>query len=202
MTDKQSRILLYGGSFNPPGLHHKRIAEKLVTLYDKVIICPCGNRSDKSTLSLAPLINRCEMVSMTFAGLKKLTIDSFDLERDTFTPTYQLQIRWKTRYPEAEIWHMVGSDLIVGGGLGISQIQQTWRRGLELWQNLNFLVLERINYPFSLADLPPKSKMLDLKITKCSSTKIRQRLNQGKKISNLVSPDVADYIKEHELYIK
>ena len=43
------RIAVFGGSFNPPGKHHRLIAELLAKDFDKVLVVPCGPRPDKAT---------------------------------------------------------------------------------------------------------------------------------------------------------
>jgi nicotinic acid mononucleotide adenylyltransferase len=50
MNDK--RIVIFGGSFNPPGLHHRKLAMALAERFDQVIILPCGSRPDKETSGL------------------------------------------------------------------------------------------------------------------------------------------------------
>ena len=41
------RIAVFGGTFNPPGLHHRAIAIELSKHFDEVVIVPCGPRDDK-----------------------------------------------------------------------------------------------------------------------------------------------------------
>ncbi|MDB6137426.1 MAG: ppnK, partial [Verrucomicrobiaceae bacterium] len=60
------RIALFGGSFNPPGLHHQRIALALLARFDEVLVVPCGPRSDKSSTNMLPPVYRAAMTGMAF----------------------------------------------------------------------------------------------------------------------------------------
>ena len=47
------KIGIFGGSFNPPGKHHRDIVEKLSDFFDEIIIVPCGGRPDKNFYNVA-----------------------------------------------------------------------------------------------------------------------------------------------------
>src|SRR3972149_1858278 len=102
----QKRVAIYGGSFNPPGVHHRAVVEALLDRFDEVRVVPCGPRPDKEVSNDIDPIHRATMLDMTFRGLNRVSVDLFDLEQAVFTRTHELE----TRYQEAgEIWHAVGS---------------------------------------------------------------------------------------------
>ena len=190
------RIALFGGSFNPPGLHHRHLAAALTQHFDTVLVVPCGPRGDKATTNLLPPIFRAALADMAFAGLAKVEVDLFDLEQDQFTRSHELEKRYTSR---GEIWHVVGVDLIQGGAQGQSQIQLTWEKGTHLWQHSRFLVLHRHGYVFDHADLPPNSQVLEVDVPGASSD-IRDRLARGKDVSDLLAPRAHAYILRYGLY--
>lgn len=192
----QKRIAVYGGSFNPPGLHHWYIAAELQKLFDLVIVVPCGPRPDKLTTNDIETVARATMVDMAFAGLDKVRVDLFDLEHSTFTRTHALEERYAE---EGEVWHVVGTDLIVGGGADASQIHRSWWSGPELWQRLNFAVMQRPGYEVDPADLPPHHRLIPCEASGASS-KIRELVLQRKPSTHLVVPRVAEYIERYGLY--
>lgn len=196
----QMRIAILGGSFNPAGIHHRRIAEKLTEKFDKVIIVPCGMRVDKPSANTISHNDRKEIVKRGFAGLDRLEIDNYDLDKNTYTPTYLLDKRYREQYPQAQIWHVVGGDIIIGGRNHDSQIHRIWKRGPEIWHELNFCVIVRPGYPIESFDLPPSTELLELDNLYGSGTMIRDRFAEGDPIEDLVTPEVASYIKEHKLY--
>jgi nicotinate (nicotinamide) nucleotide adenylyltransferase len=197
----QPQIAVYGGSFNPPCLHHQTIAEKLAAEFDKVIIVPCGDsRSDKDSVKAVSNSDRAIMVNIGFSGLPNSEIDLSDLENNVYTPTYLLEERYAAKYPEAEIWHVVGSDLIVGGRDKNSQIQTTWKNGQEIWQNLKFCIIARPGYELAVNDLPPVSRIYEIPRIYGSGTIVREKIANHEYPDALLDGAVYDYIKAHNLY--
>lgn len=190
------RIALFGGSFNPPGLHHRQIAARLAREFDTVLVIPCGPRSDKTTTNLLPPVFRAALANMAFEGLSNVEVDLFDLEQDHFTRSHELDKRYAAR---GEVWHVVGIDLILGGSRGQSQIQLGWEQGAWLWHNARFAVLHRHGYAFDSSDLPPHSQVIEIDIPGASS-EIRDRLARGKDVSDLVSSRPLAYIQRYGLY--
>ena len=190
------RIALFGGSFNPPGIHHQRIAAALSERFDTVLVVPCGPRGDKSATNLLPPVFRAAMADMAFAGMDKVEIDLFDLEQERFTRSHALGSRYASR---GEVWHVVGVDLVKGGARGQSEIQRTWEKGTELWQSARFVVLKRPGHRFDPADLPPHHELIELDVPGASSD-IRQRIIKGEDVSALVAPHPLAYIERYSLY--
>ena len=190
------RIALFGGSFNPPGLHHLAIAEALSSRFDRVIVIPCGPRSDKSATNLLPPVYRAAMADMTFGALPKVEVNLFDLEQERFTRTHELDSRFSS---EGEVWHVVGVDLIKGGATGTSEIQKSWEHGPQLWNQARFVVLTRPGYRLKKADLPPNSELIELEIRGASSD-IRSRLAKGEDVADLVAARPLAYIQRYGLY--
>lgn len=100
------RIAIFGGSFDPPGLHHYEIAKALSEEFDKVIIVPCGPRPDKVSTNDVEAIHRATMVDLTFRNLKNVEVELFDLENATFTRTHHLEEKFSQ---EGELWHVIGT---------------------------------------------------------------------------------------------
>lgn len=191
------KIALFGGSLDPPGMHHCKIVIAVRGSCDKVIVVPCGSRPDR-TAEYARSIHRARMVEMTFGRLAGVEIDFFDIDNATFTPAIELEERY---YLQGEIWHVVGSDWIIGGREGKSVIQTDWRRGEELWQNSRFLIIERAGFGITTSDLPEHHGIFLMGLCG-SSSQIRARVANGLSIGGLVVPEVESYIYEHGLYLK
>jgi NAD+ synthase (glutamine-hydrolysing) len=198
--ESKTRIALWGGSFNPAGRHHQEIADRLSKEFDHVFIIPCGNtRPDKALVSNN---DRAIIANIAFGSFSNTELDHYDLIHNVYTPTYLLEERYTTKYPDAEIWHVIGSDLIIGGSEGNSQIQKNWVNGLEVWQNLKFCIISRPGYPLTGKDMPPNHyiNLLSSEIFG-SSTEIREKLKNNLDVSNLIDDSVLTYIKDHKLYI-
>jgi NAD+ kinase len=187
-------IAIFGGSFDPPGLHHRFIAEELTKYFDQVIVIPCGPRPDKTT-TVDP-VHRAAMVDATFRGIKNVEVELFDLENATFTRTHQLEERFRNH---GELWHIIGTEWVYGGSQGKSAIELSWERGSEVWQELQFAIITRQGFDYDPKDLPPKHKLLNLKFVG-SSEKIREEMFRHRSINRLVTFEVEHYIKRYGLY--
>jgi len=190
------RIALFGGSFNPPGLHHRVIAQRLAREFDQVRIIPCGPRPDKPVTDSIPAVYRAALADLTFGDLPKVRVDLFDLEQATFTRNHALQTRYEA---EGQVWHVVGGDLVAGGGAGKSLIQRTWEKGEALWAKAHFAVLTRPGYVINPADLPPQSMRFEIE-EHGSSTLIRDHLSHGQAVAGLLAPCAQAYIQRYGLY--
>ena len=199
---KNVRIALLGGSYNPPHKAHKEIARILTTLFDLVVVIPCGTRLDKASTNIIDLSHRMNMVKIAFEDLEKVEIDFYDMENNVFTPTYLLQEKYQKLYPDAEIWHVIGEDIVAGGCRMKSEIHRVWDHGSEIWQNLNFAVLTRLGYGARPDDLPPHREVIQLSGLIGSGTEVRRRVMNNEPIGDLVDPKIREYIIKHRLYQK
>ncbi|TDU69348.1 nicotinate (nicotinamide) nucleotide adenylyltransferase [Prosthecobacter fusiformis] len=190
------RIALFGGSFNPPGQHHSVIAQRLASEFDQVRVIPCGPRPDKPVTDSIPAVYRAALADLTFGNLPGVTVDLFDLEQASFTPNWDLQSKYEG---QGEVWHVVGGDLITGGGTGQSLIQRTWKNGQELWESARFVVLTRPGYVIEPSDLPPNSLVFETDVPG-SSTLIRENLSKGRSVEGLLAPRAQAYIGRYGLY--
>jgi NAD+ kinase len=189
------RLAIFGGSFNPPGVHHSMIAQRLAERFDEVIVVPCGPRPDKPvTHDVAP-IYRATMVDMTFRRLVKVRVELFDLEASSFTPQHELEGRFAK---DGEVWHVVEAAWLVGGAEGRSQIQAEWQRGRELWSSSRFAVLQKREEPLDSRDLPSRHEVFELPHS--PEPRIRDKVFNHQPIEGLVTPEVAAYIERHRLY--
>lgn len=198
----KERVVIVGGSMNPPHIPHQLIAMELTKYFDHVYVIPCGFRGDKPTTNEIPIHHRMEMCKIAFGNIPNVTLDLSDLENNVFTPTYLLQYKYQKLHPHAEIWHLIGQDLVAGGCRNESEIQREWHKGQDIWENLNFLVITRPGYGARISDLPPHSEVIEIEGLVGSGTLIRRRISEGKPIDGLVDPDVIRYIEENGLYKK
>jgi NAD+ kinase len=196
-SNQMKTICIFGLSANPVGIHHKKIVEALALEFDEVRVIPCGGRPDKSATNQIDPLHRAAMCDISFSGIPNVVVEYFDLENDKFTRDWELYEKYKSL---GNIWFAVGSDMIVGGKDGKSVIQKLWEKGEELWQQRNFVVLKRQGYEFTLDDLPPHSRVLNI-VTSGSSTEIRQRIQNSIPYQDLVERKVAEYLWRHKVYL-
>lgn len=192
-------IAVFGGSFNPPGIHHRQIVQALSQHFDLVLVVPCGFRPDKAGSEFVSPEDRKNMLELTFGDLPKVKIDYMDVDSIFYTRTIDLDRKLREKY-DGIITHAVGSDLVRGGAIGESEIQKSWFRGTELWETFPFVVVTRKNMEVTRDDLPRNSEVIDL-IVPGSSTEVRLKIKRGESIEGLVVPSVSKYIHENSLYL-
>lgn len=194
------RIAVYGGSFNPPGRHHRAISERLRSVFDRVIIVPSGARESKPGIFRVPAEHRKAMVALAFASVANVEFDYTDLDQGIFTPTVDLESRYRKRWPEAEIWFVVGADIVRGGRDGDSEIQRQWVSGRKVWEELHIAVITHNACAVESADLPPKAEVIEMGETIGRSTMIRDAFESGRTPAEFLDPAVAGYIAAYGLY--
>lgn len=194
------RVALYGGSFDPPTRAHQEIVSRLARDFDEVIVVPCGPRpiTDKPTVNDTPAIHRAVMADMAFAGLgSNIIIDLTDLELAFFTRTVDLLRRYNER---GDITVVIGSDLIKDGSNDGSKIHNVWVQGRMLWNQAEFLVIERQGYPINKLDLPPHAQVFH-PAQYGSSTEARNLIfNHHAVRPNLMDSRIHEYILRYGLY--
>lgn len=195
----RKQIAIFGGSFNPFGLHHLAIVKQLLKHFPLVVIVICGPRPDKlSTNDILPL-HRAAIADITLRALiasGRVRVEYFDLENQTFTRTHKLQEMFTN---EGELWHVVGGDLVKNGTNGESFIQTEWQKGYKVWKELNFVVVTRPGHEVSDTDLPPHHMVIRSNQSG-SSSEIRDWAKLHRSLVGLVAPAAASYIERHGLY--
>ncbi|PWT89397.1 MAG: hypothetical protein C5B54_08990 [Acidobacteria bacterium] len=189
-------IAIFGGSFSPPGIHHRQMAEELAKHFDEVVVVPHGPRADKIVVNDVDPIYRATMTDLAFRGLNHVAVDLEDLEQSIFRRTHILQEKYASR---GEIWHVVGTDLITEGRNAKSFIHRVWENGSELWNTYNFVVITRAGSDWNPRDLPPRHKLIPLNFD-ASSIAIREKLFRREPFSHLITEDVGRYIERYGLY--
>ena len=191
------QIAIFGGTFNPPGLHHRQVAEELAHHFNRVIVVPSGERPDEQTTNDVATVFRAALADIAFRGLPHVEVDLFDLEQSVYSSTEALESRFAAL---GETWHVVGSDLITGGRDGQSVIQRLWDRGHELWHRLRFAVVTRPDHTPEAHDLPPQSKLITPPGSGGASAAIREKIFKRDPYQHLVTPEVGNYIERYGIY--
>jgi len=192
-----TRIAIFGGSFNPPGIHDRQVVLALAEQFDRVVVVPCGPRPDKPETNYIDPIHRAVMCDMTFGGIPNVEVDLSDLELDIFTRTHHLNERYRGH---GDVWHVVGQDIVKGGASGESFIHKRWMNPEDVWYSLQYAVFTRKDHgELDHNDLPPQSALIDCKVDGWSPT-IRENIFFGRNYQLQLLPRVTAYISRYALY--
>ena len=201
-SDRQTRIGLFGGSFDPIHVGHLNIARQACARLgvDQVVFAPAGQPPHKLDQVLTDPEHRLEMVRLAVAEEACFTISRIDLDRPG--PCYSvdtvrlLQEQWGAA---VRIHFLIGADSLAD--------LPTWYQPRRLLELCQVVAVGRPGYGVDLAALkrrfpgaPPVVLLDHVPPIDVSSTEIRRRVAEGRSIEGLVPPAVAGYIEAHGLY--
>ena len=198
------RIGIFGGSFNPVHLGHRRLADEMIKTaeLDKMLIIPAGIPPHKSAVGLVDEEHRIQMCRLAFND-KKYIISDIEFQRDGKSYTVDTVAEIRKLYPNDELFLVIGSDMLLSF--------HRWYRYEDILKEVTLCVATREN-EISVDELMKYSEDT-LKLQKseiiispvepfvCSSTQIRSEINQGQSVDSLMDKDVYDYIMQNGIYI-
>lgn len=198
---KHKKIVIYGGSFNPPHIGHAIAIEAVLRNFkcDEIWIMPSSERKDKHIGTAG--LHRIKMLNILIkeffpAGHASqiIKISKLELDRPALTTTYDTKIELEKLYPKNKFYFLIGSELLW-------DIRYDWVKGNELWENTNFLAIRKPETRIP-DKLPPNIRLVDKNIVwvNISSTIIRNFIKKGYSGIPYILPEIASYIKKNGLY--
>lgn len=194
------RIGIYGGAFNPVHKGHIKLAREIKAKanLDKIIIMPSGISPHKGSDGLAESKHRLEMCRLAFKGDDYIVSD-LEIKRQGKSYTVDTVRELKKQYGDHELFLIMGSDMLLCFHkwycyeeiLSYATICATTRQEDISCESLR---------QYSLDTLGKESLIIDFVPFECSSTKVREYISRGEGTDELLSREVADYIKINLLY--
>jgi nicotinate-nucleotide adenylyltransferase len=183
--------IVFGGSFNPPTIAHKKIIQKLLEAFEdsKVLLLPVGNDYKKE--ALISFKHRVTMLKLLTKDLPNVMISTIENNRDYQGTLYSLRELEKTYQP---LYFVIGSDNL--------KDFKNWINYQELLKNYPFIVMKRKGgFTKKQAEILFKDIMhqfifIDFN-SNISSTNIRKDVLSSKK---RLTDDVYQYIVKNNLY--
>lgn len=206
------RIGLWGGSFNPPTLAHRAMADFVfdaLTL-DKLFWIVSPHNPEKDPATLAPFEHRVRMVEQ--AVIDHDGMQPHDIEqRNHSSWTIDTVRALRAEYPDASLFFIMGTDNWLNF--------HNWGRDFEqILDNVSLVVLNRSGYDSNETAestrlfsekrvaspdfLAPKGTwcIVENPQIETSATLTRTMLANGAKPTN-IETEILDYIKENNLYL-
>jgi nicotinate-nucleotide adenylyltransferase len=213
------RLAVFGGTFDPVHLGHVIPAVRALETFhfDQLVFVPSSRPPHKLAEPLTPFAHRFAMLALATQPYDRLLVSDIELDREGPTYTVDTLREIRARRPAHNFYFLMGSD-------SFSQIA-TWHRWEELVEIAHLVVLHRATIwggelekrlpagllrrlhrvmPFDPVPDPPAGPpsiyLLDHEAFPVSATDLRDRLHDGRTISELVPSDVHRYIVKHRLY--
>jgi len=200
------KIALFGGTFDPVHLGHTIVAADVVGRIEaeKIIFVPAKRSPLKGFSPVANDDDRLEMITLAIADENKFEVSDYELKRPAPSYTIETVKKFQAEYSsDTLIYWLIGADSI--GDL------EYWHRIVELIDICNITTMYRAG--FKTPDFSRfkaiwgqkrieklQQNIIQTPLVDISSTEIRNRLVSGLDVNDMLHPDVADYIEEHNLY--
>lgn len=198
-------IGLFGGTFNPPHLGHKRLAFEIAekVSLDEIIVMPTYVPPHKEANNLAKSEDRLEMCRLTFLE-SIFTVSDIEIKRGGKSYTYDTLVQLKQLYPNDKLFLIVGSDMLL--------CFDKWYRCDDILSMCTLCVISRENekssailksYAENTLHLnADKSEIIisEIQPLELSSTQIRKNIAEGRDISVYMEENTIQYLKEKGLY--
>ncbi len=196
------RIAVFGGSFDPPHLEHIRLAEAAVKelRLDTLFVMPAHTPPHKPWKQLAKDECRLEMCRIAFSQVENVQISDYETAQGGTSYTYLTCRHFKTLYPDAEIFWLVGTDML--------RDFPTWKNPDEILSYVTLAVCGRNETQGWVEQEQEAFKKrfgkefvwLQYNASAVSSTKIRVLAGAGMRLTPMTTENVEEFILENGLY--
>jgi len=198
------KILVFGGTFNPPHLGHQLMIEQVLSqpltdgaIFEQIWLLPVGQHSfAKSFVSKKHRLAMLQLMIDSIIAKKpffkdKILIEKYELEHSGESQTFLTLEALARQYPDCQFSFLIGADNLAK---------------FHLWQNYElmlkkypFYVYPRFGFVFS----PLRQGMIaldHLPKLDVSSTKVREALANQTSLNDLLDDKVNHYIKANQLF--
>lgn len=190
------RIGIYSGSFDPIHTGHAMVANYCAQWcgLDEVWLMVSRLNPLKEGSSPSPDLHRLHMASLAASRCRGVKASGFELSLPAPSYTYVTLCRLRERFPDDQFILIIGSDNWQNLG--------RWRDAHKIIREFGIMIYPRPGYE-TPSDPPPGVKVLaEGPTAQVSSTFVRNAVREGANINFFVPTSVAEYIKEHNLYMK
>lgn len=201
----RKKLGILGGTFDPIHLGHLLTVEcirKELGL-EGVLFIPAYVAPHKIGEEFAPVTDRYHMTELAVSEYPFFSVSDIEIRRAGVSYTYDTLLALKAEYgSEYDLYFIIGADSAVE--------LKTWHRIAELMQLCYFVAAARPGFEPHKAELKESfGEMAEKKILwvhtpeiDISSTEIRERVRNHKSVKNLVPEEVAEYIRQKDLYLE
>ena len=192
MSDKSSKIALFGTSADPPTLAHQTILQWLSVHYERVAVWASDNPFKHHQASLGQRMTMLEtLIQAIDSQPKNIELhEELSHQRSLFSVQTAQTIWGKS----ADFTLVIGSDLV-------GQIQQ-WYQAEALLKQVKLLIISRSQNEILSEDLAQlqiiggQYQLADLTLPNISSTAYRETQD-----SSLIPSSIQNYILREQLYL-
>lgn len=189
------KVGLFGGSFDPVHLGHLLVAQAAAEELGlaRLFFIPAAQSPFKPGRELAPAPQRAAMLRLALAGAAGCEIDLQEIDRGGVSYAIDTVRSYAARFPQAELFYLIGAD-------HVAKLPQ-WRDAGELARLVEFVVIPRPGQGAAPPPEPFRVRTLSGFPLAVSSSQIRARVQAGQPVRHLLAPEVAEFIRNNQLYL-
>lgn len=189
------RVGLFGGTFDPFHVGHLVVAQDAVEVLglDRLVFIPSGTPPHKDPAGVTPARIRAAMVRAGVDGDDRFDVDERELGRPGPSWTVDTLRELSVVDPGAERVLLMGADQLADF--------HRWREPLEVARLARVAVMAREGeHPRVAPGFPLEPVVVPVTRLDLSSTRIRERVREGRSIRYLVPDGVLRIIRDERLY--
>lgn len=194
------RIGVFGGTFDPVHVGHlvAAVNARAALSLDRVLLVVAGRPWQKEgERTISPAEDRFAMVEAAAAGSHGVEASSIEIDRGGPSYTADTLAELERRSPGAELFVIVGADVVAG--------LDTWERIEEVKERSTLVVVNRpgsdaSRYFQELRDRGWRLEAIEVPALEISSTDLRARAATGRPLDYLVPDGAIRVIRERGLY--
>lgn len=197
------RYGMMGGTFNPIHLAHLYIAyeAKEELNLDKIIFMVAGNPPHKKESKVIDSKYRYNMVQKAIEGYEGFEISDYEIKKNGYSYTYETLQYLKKQDDNVEVFFIAGADSLMD--------IEKWSNTDLVLNNCTFVAFNRGEHNKSILEeqkyklekkYNAKIVILNVIDMDISSSMIRERIANGKRVDFFLPEEVKKYISENKLY--
>ena len=196
------RVGIFGGSFDPVHKEHVNFVRAAIDCLrlDKMLVMPAHIPPHKPYRNLTPDKDRLAMCRLAFSDIPEVEISDYEISQGGTSYTYLTCRHFRALYPTAEIFFLVGTDMLRNFPL--------WKQPQSIvadvtlavcgrndeagwWESEQEKFVNTFGVPFARVDYNGED---------VSSTKIRVLAGAGMRLNDFVDEKTEAYILQNGLY--
>ena len=185
------KIGILGGTFNPVHTGHLILAQDALEQFglDRVLFIPCAHPPHKKPNDLAPASHRLGMLKAALRGDSHFAVSDLEIKRGGVSYSIDTFREMRRMFPKSALYFIMGAD-------SLNELR-SWRKVGELQKLCMFIAMGRPGYA---ARGSSKVMLFKGHLVDISSSEIRKRIAEGRRIRHLVPKAVERYINRRRLY--
>ena len=193
------RICIFGGTFDPIHTGHLILAEHVreQLALDRILFVPSYIPPHKNHAYITEALLRLQMVEIATQENPYFKVTSLEIDREGISYTVETVEYFRSHFGTSK-----QDTLLLIGADSLLEIH-TWFRPERIFELCQIVVVGRPGFQYNKSLTQYAKTAIEVKapLLEISSTEIRRRVKNGLSIRYLVPDMVANFIKEHRLYL-